>query len=98
VFCAVSATIALVPWTPAAANAFRSAWMPAPPPESEPAMVRAFATMSSGYVPTISRVRVLAMLGLVGIQQLVPGPLALSLLVTALAAAAGAWAIAALRQ
>ena len=41
VFWAVSATIALVPWTPQRANAFRSAWMPAPPPESEPAIVSA---------------------------------------------------------
>ena len=40
VFCAVSATIALMPWQPAAAKAFRSAWIPAPPPESEPAIVR----------------------------------------------------------
>ena len=39
VFCAVSATIADMPWAPAAANAFRSAWIPAPPPESEPAIV-----------------------------------------------------------
>ena len=39
VFCAVRATIADIPWTPAAANAFRSAWIPAPPPESEPAIV-----------------------------------------------------------
>ena len=38
VFCTVIAVIAVAPWTPAAANAFRSAWMPAPPPESEPAM------------------------------------------------------------
>src|SRR3954470_138902 len=38
VFCAVRATIADMPWTPAAANAFRSAWIPAPPPESEPAI------------------------------------------------------------
>ena len=38
VFCAVIAVIAVVPCTPAAANALRSAWMPAPPPESEPAM------------------------------------------------------------
>src|SRR3954452_11535428 len=29
-----------MPWQPAAANAFRSAWIPAPPPESEPAIVR----------------------------------------------------------
>src|SRR3954464_285567 len=39
VFCAVTAVIALVPYTPSAANVFRSAWMPAPPPESLPAMV-----------------------------------------------------------
>ena len=38
VFCAVSAVIAVMPWTPQRANAFRSAWIPAPPPESEPAM------------------------------------------------------------
>ena len=38
VFCAVSAVIAVIPWTPQRANAFRSAWMPAPPPESEPAI------------------------------------------------------------
>src|SRR5438128_717225 len=34
VFCAVSATSTDIPWQPAAANALRSAWMPAPPPES----------------------------------------------------------------
>ncbi len=34
------AVIAVVPCTPAAANALRSAWMPAPPPESEPAIDR----------------------------------------------------------
>ncbi|MES1248184.1 MAG: hypothetical protein ABUS54_10980 [Actinomycetota bacterium] len=42
--------------------------------------------------------RVFAVLGLVGIQQSVPGPLVLSLLVTALAAAAGTWAVATLRR
>ena len=41
VFCAVSATIAEAPCTPQRANAFRSAWIPAPPPESEPAIVSA---------------------------------------------------------
>ena len=41
VFCAVIAVIALVPWTPQLAKAFRSAWIPAPPPESEPAIVSA---------------------------------------------------------
>ena len=38
VFCAVIAVIAVIPCTPQAANALRSAWMPAPPPESEPAI------------------------------------------------------------
>jgi hypothetical protein len=38
VFCQVIAVIAVMPWTPQRANAFRSAWMPAPPPESEPAI------------------------------------------------------------
>ena len=47
VFCAVKATIALVPKQPAAAKAFRSAWMPAPPPESEPAIVSARGTIVS---------------------------------------------------
>src|SRR5688500_16713920 len=41
VFCAVSAAIAERPCTPCAAKVFRSAWIPAPPPESEPAMVSA---------------------------------------------------------
>ena len=40
-FCAVRHVIALVPCTPKAANVFRSAWMPAPPPLSEPATVSA---------------------------------------------------------
>ena len=38
-----------------------------------------------------------ASLGLVGIQQAVPGSLLLSLLVTAAAALAGSWALGALR-
>src|SRR3954469_7494235 len=38
VFCAFSAVIAVIPCTPQRANAFRSAWIPAPPPESEPAI------------------------------------------------------------
>ncbi len=41
VFCAVSAVITEAPKTPSAAKVFRSAWMPAPPDESEPAMVSA---------------------------------------------------------
>jgi cyanate permease len=40
VFWAVIAVIAVIPWTPQAANALRSAWTPAPPPESEPAIER----------------------------------------------------------
>ena len=44
VFCAVSPVIAEVPKTRRAANVRRSAWIPAPPPESEPAIVRATCT------------------------------------------------------
>ena len=44
VFCAVIAVIAVMPCTPQAANALRSAWMPAPPPESEPAIERTRGT------------------------------------------------------
>ena len=40
-FWAVIAVTALVPYTPWAANVLRSAWMPAPPPESLPAIVSA---------------------------------------------------------
>src|SRR5437660_3138401 len=36
-----TAVTALVPWTPRARKHARSAWMPAPPPESDPAIVRA---------------------------------------------------------
>src|SRR5579875_3181754 len=43
---AVIAVIAVMPWTPHAANAFRSAWIPAPPPESEPAIVSALRMRS----------------------------------------------------
>ncbi len=38
VFWAVIAVIAVIPCTPQRANAFKSAWMPAPAPESEPAI------------------------------------------------------------
>ena len=41
VFCAVIAVIAVIPCTPQRAKAFRSACTPAPPPESEPAMLSA---------------------------------------------------------
>ncbi len=40
VFCQVTAVIAVMPCTPQLANAFRSAWIPAPPPESDPAIDR----------------------------------------------------------
>src|SRR5262245_8236986 len=40
-FCAVMQVTALVPCTPRAANVFKSAWIPAPPPLSEPAMDKA---------------------------------------------------------
>jgi hypothetical protein len=45
VFWAVMAVIALVPWHPSAANVFRSAWIPAPPPESDPAIVSATGSL-----------------------------------------------------
>ena len=38
VFWAVIAVIAVVPCTPQRAKAFKSAWIPAPPPESDPAI------------------------------------------------------------
>ncbi len=47
VFCAVRATMADVPCTPHRANAFRSAWIPAPPPESDEAMVSAIGVRDS---------------------------------------------------
>jgi len=49
-------------------------------------------------VPTIGQVRVLACLGLLGIQQVVPGPWPLSLLAVVAAGAAGGWAVATLRR
>jgi hypothetical protein len=41
VFWEVTHVMTDVPWTPTAAKDFRSAWIPAPPPESLPAVVRA---------------------------------------------------------
>jgi len=38
VFWIVTAVIAVIPNTPSALKVFRSAWIPAPPPESEPAI------------------------------------------------------------
>src|SRR5213595_3045688 len=51
VFWAVIAVIAVIPWTPQAANALRSAWIPAPPPESEPAIdkARGIDVIGRGY-------------------------------------------------
>jgi hypothetical protein len=45
VFWAVIAVIAVVPNTPRRMNTRRSAWMPAPPPESDPAIVIAIRVM-----------------------------------------------------
>jgi hypothetical protein len=60
VFCAVTAVIAHIPYTPRAAKVLRSAWIPAPPPESEPAMVSALAvrltnitSLSPGYASEV---------------------------------------------
>src|SRR6266700_3246246 len=41
VVCTVTEVIALIPHTPRTAKVLRSAWIPAPPPESDPAMVSA---------------------------------------------------------
>ena len=42
VFCDVTAVTAVAPYTPIAAKVLRSAWIPAPPPLSLPAMLRTF--------------------------------------------------------
>src|SRR5204862_8166935 len=52
VFWAVNAVSAVAPCTPAWANALRSAWIPAPPPESDPAIDRHTGTRS-GMGPMI---------------------------------------------
>src|SRR5437764_4988798 len=46
VFWAVIVVTAEVPCTPSAAKVLRSAWMPAPPLESEPAMVSAIGCVA----------------------------------------------------
>ena len=46
-FCAVMQVMALVPWTPSTPKVFKSAWMPAPPPLSEPATVKAMGIFGS---------------------------------------------------
>src|SRR5829696_2660104 len=40
-----------MPWTPWARNVLRSAWIPAPPPESDPAMVSTRAGTGTGNPP-----------------------------------------------
>ncbi len=55
VLCAVIAVIAVIPWTPQRANAFRSAWTPAPPPESEPAIESTAGTRASGMEVSVGR-------------------------------------------
>ena len=55
VFCAVTAVIAERPYTPCAAKVFRSAWIPAPAPESDPAMVRATGGTSARRTPLTGR-------------------------------------------
>src|SRR5947209_11029922 len=56
VLCTVTAVIALMPCTPQRANAFRSAWMPAPPPESEPAIVSARGVRAGSRLLTVRSV------------------------------------------
>ncbi len=51
VFWAVIAVIAVIPWTPQAANALRSAWIPAPPPESDPAIESTHGIRRADEVP-----------------------------------------------
>src|SRR3989337_3395094 len=53
VFWAVTHVITDVPWTPTAANDFRSAWIPAPPPLSLPAIVRAVRMRPRHRVPPL---------------------------------------------
>src|SRR5262249_8481861 len=50
VFWTVRAVTAEVPKTPSAENVLRSAWMPAPPPESEPAIVSAVGSLLIGFL------------------------------------------------
>ena len=53
VFWAVIAVITEVPCTPTAAKLFRSAWIPAPPPESLPAIVRAVRMCAADSAPLL---------------------------------------------
>src|SRR5690625_7187271 len=52
VFCEVSAVIAEVPYTASALMDFRSAWIPAPPPEAEPARVKAVGGRDAAWCGT----------------------------------------------
>ena len=61
-FCAVTAVMAEAPCSPWAAKVSRSAWIPAPPPESDPATVRAMrgtrrpqASAAEGGAPSGAR-------------------------------------------
>ena len=56
-FCAVMAVITVVPQMPRAVKVFRSAWTPAPPPESEPAIVQALGSGAIGSVKGYSTAR-----------------------------------------
>ena len=42
VFCDVTAVIAVIAYDPSAVTVLMSAWIPAPPDESEPAMINIF--------------------------------------------------------
>jgi hypothetical protein len=53
VFWAVTEVIEQVPWTPNAAKVLRSAAIPAPPPESEPAIVITTGVLSTGVFSVI---------------------------------------------
>ena len=44
-FCAVTATSTVAAWIPWAAKVSRSAWIPAPPPESDMAIVTAHGAL-----------------------------------------------------
>ena len=52
VFCAVTAVIAEAPYTPRAAKVLRSAWIPAPPPLSLPAMVNTIGIEDGTMAPS----------------------------------------------
>src|SRR5215211_2704524 len=53
VFCAVNAVIAVAANAPSMVTVLMSAWMPAPPPESEPATIRTRPFI--GYSPALLR-------------------------------------------